>query len=412
VGAEVQASLKTLGMRMYRYDEDAAEAAMSINNELKGAITAKPATPGVITIEPDNRIVFQISNPNCVDAKVTALTLTAARSQTLEITPITLSGAMKEVRVDVDKLSSVWNQDTTVTPVIAPGTSLSTEVSSPFWMGDWIRVRRLTPHLYPRDLREGQTLVDATLERSLRAPAGLTVSGIDAGSRSRLFQLPEGSGENLYVLPFDLNEALANRLGGTATANVGTTGIRLLLDEATAVANAALPLTSPTSSDGARYIEWIATAALSFYLVLIGIMIFKTFSQHEDVEGRGQVAYLLSHVRKVAPGIFSSVLLAGTRFRSPLIPDTQMWLLVGWRAVAAGLSVFFLLRGYLVQIAWSQTIETRLMPADRAVRSRRTANAAMYMIAVMLALWIIYAFFIGPASHPPPGAAVLKGVTR
>lgn len=414
VAREVQNSLKELGVRFYRYDEDAAEAALTINNQLRGAVTAQPATAGVAQLGADNRVAFRIANPNCIDARVVALQFSAGdRDHRVDVTPFTIGGTTRETRVELDKLATIWNRETRVTPVIAPGTSLSTEPSAPFWLGDWVRVRRMTPYLYPRTFREGQSLVAATLERNLQAPASLTVSGIDASGRTRGFELGAGSGEELYLLPFDLNDALAARLSGPArNVNLGTTGIRLLLDEKTAVADTSWPLTSPSVSQAAALIDWIAGGSLALYVLLFLWIVGRTFSRHADNETQDQVSVWSQRMHKLWPGMAASLLLLITRFRSPVVPDIQMWLLAGWRSVVIWLAVFLLIRAVLVETLWKQYIEQRLLPADRAVKLRRRWNAVTYVIAFIVGLWVLYGFFGGPTSAPPPGATILRGVMR
>lgn len=412
VARQVQDALKAVGMRLYRYDEDAAEAALTINNELTGTVTAQPVTAGVIRIGADNRLPFLISNPNCVDAKVTGLQFEGgARSQKVDLDPLIVSGATREVRIEVDKVGTVWNQDVRVTPVIAAGTALNTEASSSFWMGDWIRVRRMTPYVYPRTLREGQTLVEATIERSLRAPAGLTVAGIDSGSRARLFQLGEGGGEEVYVLPFDLNSAVAARLGVTGTAaTVGTTGIRLLMDDVTAVATASWPLTTSIHSSAAEVIDTAGVATLAGYVLLLLGIVWRTFSRHADSENEDQMRAFIARATKLAPGAVSLVPLF-TRFGF-LVVDNWMWLLTTVRAAALAIAVFFLLRGALVEGLWKRYVEPRLRPAEKAIQARRRWNTFIYVAAFLCALGILYSFFWSPAAHPPPGAPVIRGVTR
>jgi hypothetical protein len=413
VARQVQEALKTIGMRLYRYDEDAAEAALTINNQLIGTVTARSATEGVVRIGADNRVPFLVSNPNCVDARIVALQFEGGgATPRIDFEPVTVSGATHEVRLELDQLSAIWNRDTRVTPVLAPGTTLNAEPSASFWLGDWMRVRRMTPYVYPRIWREGQTLVAATIERNLRAPAGLTVAGIDAGSRSRLFQLPEGEGEELYLLPFDLNTALTGRLAGTGTAaTLGTTGIRLLTDDTTAVANANLPLTAATPSDAAVLIDGIGVGSLAGYVLVILIIVYRTFSRDGDAESRDQLQLFLGRTKKLWGGLIPALLL-WIRFRAPLAPDMLMVVLAGWRALAAGLAAFFLIRALLIEFFWIQNVEPRLLPADRAVRFRRTWNTFSYLLACVIAGWVLYSFFWAPASNPSPGISVLRGETR
>ncbi len=411
VARQVQESLAAVGMRFYRYDDDAAEAALTINNQLTGTITAEPSTAGVVRIGPDDRIPFVVANPNCADVRVVGLQFTAGdRVHKVDLTPFTISGRRQEIRIELSKLTTIWNRDARVTPLISPGTSLSAEASDLFWLGDWIRIRRLTPYLYPRTFREGETLVEATLERSLQAPAGLTVGGIDAGSRSRLFQLPKGEGEELYMLPFNLNSALAGRLASAGTtANLGTTGIRLLLDDTTAVANATWPLTSSATSGAATLIDWIGASTLGGYVLLFLAIAFSTFSRKADAETGEQFSFLLSRSKKLSVGTIASIALLTARFGTPFIPDVWMFLLTGWRAFAAFFAVLFLLRALLVERIWKGTVEPRLLPVDRAVKYRRRWNGVIYLAAFLIGGSVLLLFF-GPSSNPPPGAKIIKGV--
>jgi len=414
VGRRVQDALTAAGMRLYRYDEDAAEAALTLNNDLKGSVAAHPASAGVVRIGADNRIPFVVENPNCVDANVVALQFDSGSvTHKVEVAPFTVSGNSYETRVDVDKLASVWNQDVRVTPVIAAGTSLTTEPSTPFWLGDWVRVRSLTPFLYPRMIRDGRTLVAATIERSLRAPGGLTVSGIDAQGRSSLFLLPEGQGEELYLLPFNLNAALAARLTGAGTtATVGTTGIRLLSDDTTAVVSAAWPLTSAVSSSAAEATDAAALFTLIGHVALLIAVAFRSFSRRADDETRDQVNFFTSRAKKIGIGGTASLLLLLTRFRGPALADSWFVGLAVWRASVATFSMFMLLRSTLIESFWKQGVEPQLLPVDVAVRRRRRWNGLIWTFALVTGLAICYTFFWAPVSAPPPGTTVLSEVTR
>jgi hypothetical protein len=413
VARQVQESLAAIGMRLYRYDEDAAEAALTINNQLTGTVTAQPATLGVARVGADDRVPFLVSNPNCVDASVAGLQFDVGdRVHKVEFEPFVVSGRTQEVRVEVAKLATAWNRDARVTPLIAPGTSLSVEPSATFWLGDWIRIRRLTPYLYPRTFREGEALVEATLERSLQAPGGLTVGGIDAGGRARLFQLPKGEGEELYLLPFNLNAALAARLSAAgATASLGTTGIRLLTDDSTAVANAAWPLTSSATSAAADVVDWVGAGTLFLYGGLFLLIVFSTFSRNADAETGEQIGVLFSRSKKLWVGSGASIALLATRFGTPYIPDIWMFLLTGWRAAATFLAVCFLLRAFLIERVWKGSVEPRLLPADRAVSYRRRWNGVIYFVAFVTALAVLVSFF-GPASNPSSGTRIVKGVRK
>jgi hypothetical protein len=411
VARQVQEGLESVGVRFYRYDQDAAEAALTINNELIGTVTAQPTTPGVIHLGPDNRLPFVVANPNCVDARITALQFDGPRTQRVDITPFVVSGSTREVRLDVDKVATLWNQDVRVTPVIEPGTSLNTEPSQSFWMGDWIRVRGMSPYLYPRSFREGQTLVAATVERSLRATAGLSVAGVDAGSRPRLFQLPRGGGEQLYMLPFDLNEALVGRLSGAGTmATLGTTGIRLLTDDTTAAANLTAPLTVAVASQAANWIDWVGAVTLGGHVLLLVMIVFTTYAKHGD-DADGQSAVWLPRVRKLVPGAVAAVSLLATRFGTPFL-DERIWALATWRAFASAVATFFLIRSALVEMLWKPYVEPRLLPAERAIRARRGWNGLIYALAVTIAVAALYLFFWAPPAAPPPGASVLQEVAR
>jgi hypothetical protein len=412
VARVVREDLRAAGVNLYQYNEDTTEAAKTLRNYFFGAVTARPADRPGIRVGGDNRVAIEIVNPNCDPVVVTGLTFRVGdQSVLIAVTPTELVNGAKEVRVDVDRLASLWNQEVTATPELQPGTTARTLASDPFWLGNWVRINQMSPYLYPSARRTGNTLVVASVSRSARANIEIAIRGVEPGDRTASFVLPSGSGESDVVFAFSLTDAQARQLSAAgATAEVSGNGAEIITNN-TSAASQKVPLAASVIGTTGGWIaitQIISWSLLAFLFVWITIV---TFVEAADVSLGDQFARWFWSTAALLPSLATSCLL-WIRFGAVPVLDRWVWSMVLLRAFLVFATGFLILRTILVVMGWRYALQRRLSPGNVAVARRRWANAAIWCLAFAAFIFIIYTFFWQSPAAPPGHGELVSGVLR
>jgi hypothetical protein len=411
VSRGTKAIASSAGMQLYQYNDDAVEAASTLQNYFVGSVTAVPREKTSVTIGTDNRIGFLVANPNCDDIVVAGLLFRGTAERMVEIPPLPLVNGTREVRIEVDALSSVWNQEVTVTPVLRNGTVARTEASPRFWLGDWVRVTQLAPYLYPWGGRaEGSTLVTATVTESIRSTASITIRNIDPGDRPRVFTITKEGLPRQMTLSFVLTPAQVPQLtSGQVSALIEGNNARLLSDTGaqtslTVPLAAAVPCTTGTLI---VVVQWCAF--ISIVLLAVGMLI-RNFSRHEGLSTAGQFGAFGRALLQLVPGSIATALLSLEFGRMWGIDSTWVWLMVGVRALLVSYTTWTLLRALVVNGGW-RIIERRFLPNHMAVHLRRVVSVVIAGLSIALFVIVWATFFWTPAASPNGNARVLSGAS-
>ena len=411
VAAQVKSIARTAGMQLYQYNDDAVEAAATLQNYFVGSVTAAPREKNVVTIGADNRVGFTLTNPNCDSVVVTGLVVRSSTAErSIEIAPTPLVNGSREVRVELDALSSVWNQDVTVTPVLRAGTSARTETSPPFWLGDWVRLGPLAPILYPWGSRPtGSTLVTTQVTESIRATASISIRNIDPGNRPRVITIVKGTPERPTTIGFGLAAPqIPQFTTGQVTAQIDGNSVRLLSD-AGPVATLTVPLAAAVLSATGDFIADVQVGGWILLIFATLITTFRMFWKNEGLSSSKQLAAWMGAIGSLFFGGFFNFLLS-IRFGSLWIDDSRVWVMVGARAFFVFLASWLLLRAAIINGGW-YVIERRFLPNAMAVGRRRFVNVAIWMISIGLGAGVLWTFFGSPGS-PSAFDRVLIGVLQ
>jgi hypothetical protein len=412
VATQTKAIARSAGMQLYQYNDDAVEAASTLQNYFVGAVTATPREKTTVTIGTDNRIGFLAANPNCDELVVVGLLFHGNTDRSVEIPPLILVNGAREVRVEVDALSSVWNQDVTVTPVLRPGTGARTEASPRFWLGDWVKVTQLAPYIYPWGGRmSGSTLMTATVTESIRSTASITIRNIDPGDHPRVFTITKLGVPRQMTFGFDLTPAQISQFtSGQVSALIEGNPARLLTDSG-AQPSLTVPLAAAVQGTTGNLIVFVQWSAI-LIIILLGLlwMPVRIFWRHEGSSASGELAAYLRALLQLALGAFSTWLLTFTFGDIPIIDSSWVAVMVGVRALLVAFTSWTVLRAFVVNGGW-RFIEPRFLTNEMAVSRRHKVSLAIWMISLLLAAAVIYTFFWQPPASPSGLARVLSGAS-
>lgn len=403
--------LTKLHIPIREYNDDPLEAARTLSAQLAGTITAKPVQEGYATINDEGKVAFSLTNMTCDPVTVTGLRFDRIQN-VIDISPVHLDQESRTVTIDPSVVDSIWNSEATVEPVLDAKSSAHSGPSDPFWLGDMIKPRVVTPIVFSRP-RSGQTLLLMTGEFRLHSGGELTVGGIESNNQVRKFRLPPMTARSLLLSFLTDAGAVKQLTSGTAPISISLAaeGPRVAIPEdEKPSATKTMTIARGQESAGGRWLNFILWEVLAIWLIVL--VLGGTFVLWRRAGGRisDQVRWTKWLVPLFVVPAVAVYLVDRPLGDAPFHTDFMMLVAAGLRALLAAAAIGGLLRWLTVHV-WRRWPEPRLKPHRVAVSIRQTIQFATYTLLVITVVLLGYTILYTPATSPPFLATIHSGVT-
>lgn len=412
VATQVREMLRQRGVRTYDFNEDADEAARTLWNAFVSPIRASPADGNVVRVGADQTIAIRVQNDNCAEVQINGLQFRGA-SRSVEQTfsePIHLSKGTTDARVSTERLSGLWNSEVEVVPLLAAGSAARTEPSARFWLGDWMRFSRSSARAYPRFITAGDLLVTAAVERSLRSPAVISMSGAEGGGRATEFEIGPGYATEPMTFRFPVEWTSPEAWRGGLPLTIAANGVRLVEADAPPLPRITLPVSTPATSYVGKFIEGHQAASIFLLIYLIVAIFVNRAAEDRDEKTRDAMSSGLKRLASLTVPLLTTGALSLKFGRMPLADWSWIWVAVLLRALLAAVGTHFLLSQAFFQGGLWRVFEPKLLDNEDAVFRRTFARIVVWSVTAIVFIVMVADFF--SASAPPWGSELLGGIRR